>query len=61
VSIFEHPLNRQDLLGLRWFFVQTVLAEADVELRAGQPQRPGGFGFVEVRVLHRFGDERAFH
>ena len=48
------------LLGLRNVFVETVLAEADVELRAGQSQCFGSRGFVEMGVVQRFRDEDPF-
>ncbi len=40
------------LPGLRGaVLVETVLAEADVKLRAGEPQYSCGFGFIEAGVL----------
>lgn len=40
---------------------EPVLADANVELRACEPEGPGGFGFVEARFLQRLLDQRALH
>src|SRR5262249_20875201 len=57
LSIRAQPVDR--LIGGHGVFVETVLAKADVQLRAREPERLSGLRLVEARVFQGLRDHLA--